>query len=258
MPKHLNKISSKGRKSIPYVRGFKVPTTQEQANALGFNGDIPKEFDSNTDLFKSIPKCKSIDDWLAQYKEDGQTYSQFLQECPWLSNRKRKYIKQAFHKDGQTLRDKYPDGKVYILPLGQFDHIDFDALIDYTRIFLQLPVKKLPSSELDVRDGKVYICPPKIDSLEKTGIKNTPKRQVDKRKKLLSSRFHRKSYQIQVTSILKWLKDSTPDDALCVIALTPSDLYEDVTDLFVAGMAAGNHRVAVFSLYRLTLLELLF
>jgi archaemetzincin len=29
-----------------------------------------------------------------------------------------------------------------------------------------------------------------------------------------------------------------------------SDLFCDETDLFVAGMAAGNHRVAIFSFYR--------
>ena len=35
-----------------------------------------------------------------------------------------------------------------------------------------------------------------------------------------------------------------------MIALTMTDLFADKPDLFVAGMAAGNHRVAIFSLYR--------
>ena len=34
------------------------------------------------------------------------------------------------------------------------------------------------------------------------------------------------------------------------MALTMSDLYDTNSDLFVAGMAAGNHRVGVFSLKR--------
>ena len=41
-----------------------------------------------------------------------------------------------------------------------------------------------------------------------------------------------------------------PSDALCLIGLTPYDLYEANPDLFVAGMAAGNERVAIFSLFR--------
>ena len=34
------------------------------------------------------------------------------------------------------------------------------------------------------------------------------------------------------------------------MALTMHDLYDEPPDLFVAGMAAGNHRVGVFSFYR--------
>lgn len=41
-----------------------------------------------------------------------------------------------------------------------------------------------------------------------------------------------------------------PDDALCLIGLTPYDLYGDESDLFVAGMASGNRCVAIFSLLR--------
>jgi archaemetzincin len=56
--------------------------------------------------------------------------------------------------------------------------------------------------------------------------------------------------QLQVNSILVNLKRKIPNDALCLIALTMEDLYQAPNDLFVAGMAAGNHRVAVFSFYR--------
>ena len=44
-------------------------------------------------------------------------------------------------------------------------------------------------------------------------------------------------------SIHALLRKLIPDDALCLIGLT--DLYEDDSDLFVAGLAAGNQRVAV-------------
>ena len=51
--------------------------------------------------------------------------------------------------------------------------------------------------------------------------------------------------QIQAGSIHKQLQQSIPDDALCLVGLTMVDLYEDESDLFVAGLAAGNRRVAV-------------
>ena len=51
--------------------------------------------------------------------------------------------------------------------------------------------------------------------------------------------------QLKVDSIHALLRQEIPDDALCLIGLTMMDLYEDETDLFVAGLAAGNQRVAV-------------
>ena len=51
--------------------------------------------------------------------------------------------------------------------------------------------------------------------------------------------------QLKVDSIHNLLRQQIADDALCLIGLTMVDLYEDDPDLFVAGLAAGNQRVAV-------------
>ena len=59
-----------------------------------------------------------------------------------------------------------------------------------------------------------------------------------------------KHSQISVTGILNLLKKIVPSDARCLIALTMYDLYGDDPDLFIAGFAMGNCRVAAFSLYR--------
>ena len=59
-----------------------------------------------------------------------------------------------------------------------------------------------------------------------------------------------KHSQICVTGILNLLKKVVPDDARCFVALTTYDLYGDDEDLFIAGLAMGNCRVAAFSLYR--------
>ncbi len=46
------------------------------------------------------------------------------------------------------------------------------------------------------------------------------------------------------------LKSHLPPDGLCLVVLTSLDLYEAASDLFVAGLASGSERTAVFSLAR--------
>lgn len=61
------------------------------------------------------------------------------------------------------------------------------------------------------------------------------------------------SYQFNITSMFKQIKQyltTKLPNGLCLIALTNTELYEDKTDLFVAGMASGNQRIALFSLLR--------
>jgi len=73
-----------------------------------------------------------------------------------------------------------------------------------------------------------------------------------KRKFTLKTRYDSKSkhYQINVDSALKRLRKHVTADAICTMGLTMSDLFGDESDLFVAGMAAGNHAVGVFSFFR--------
>jgi hypothetical protein len=99
MPK-LKKVKE-DLKFVPYASGFKPPNKHRQLKAVGFDGVVPLEYNTGTSpddksfqFFKPIPQPTSIDDWLAQYDEEGQTYKQFLLECPWLSTRKRKSVKQ--------------------------------------------------------------------------------------------------------------------------------------------------------------------
>lgn len=68
----------------------------------------------------------------------------------------------------------------------------------------------------------------------------------------LRTRFHEKTRhsQICVTTILNLLRKVVPMDARCLLALTMHDLYGNEDDLFIAGLAMGNCRVATFSLYR--------
>ena len=121
---------------VPYARGFHPPSSKKCLEAIG-SGPLMREYDNSDNFFREIPKPTSVDDWLAQYNETGQTYKQFLRECPWLSDRKLKYIRSLFVPTGTNLPQKYPRGKLYLLPLGEFDGVttpNFTDLAEYAQL----------------------------------------------------------------------------------------------------------------------------
>lgn len=251
-------ISTKRVRYVPFARGFKPRNENARMRAAGYNmlRDVPLEYSVGTywnqslsmfqEFFNPVPHPTCQDDWLAQYDEDGQTFKQFLEENPWLSSRKIRNIRQKFNSKGTTICEKYPQGKVYILQLGKFDQcIKFSDLVDYASCFLCLPVSPLPPLDLEVTDGNVILVDDSIS-------RSNNRQQNHIRRTKLNARYNAKAghVQLRVDSVLKILQQLIPADALCLIALTTLDLYGDASDLFVAGMASGNQRVAVFSLLR--------
>ena len=248
----MPKVKNKKQKYLPYAKGFRLPSNKETVEAMG-EGPVSKSLDpgNNAEFFSPVPLCTSIDDWLAQYNEEGQTYAQFLEQCPWLSTCKRKSVKQTFVGSGKTLGEKYPDGKIYLVPVGEFStetSPHFEALEAYTKVFLGIPVQILPPVKLRFEDNQVFWEPNQIKVESPQNIRSSNRSTKFK----LNSRFNENSrkYQLCIDTILRHLREMIHDDALCLIGLTMSDLYCDPSDLFVAGMAAGNHRVAIFSFAR--------
>lgn len=245
---------------VPYARGFHPPSRKrciEAATARPDEKILPEYLDQDGErFFPHIPQPSSIDDWLAQYNEEGQTYSQFLNECPWLSRRKRKYMPTTFNAEGSTLIKKYSGAKIYLLPLGDFDPKRgapaFSELADYASVFFSLPVVILPAVQLTVDHSRREVL--WVDSAPLREQLSNPKatrRSSRYPTTHIDARFHKNGhYQLQVGSVLRKLKQCIPSDGFCLMALTLSDLYDTKRDLFVAGMAAGNHRVGVFSLKR--------
>eukprot|EP00918_Siedleckia_nematoides_P107133 GHVU01233588.1.p1 GENE.GHVU01233588.1~~GHVU01233588.1.p1 ORF type:complete len:383 (+),score=37.43 GHVU01233588.1:169-1317(+) len=222
-------------RSVPYVKGFRLPGKKRQDAAVGLN-PVPPLFQPG-DQFKLVPKCTNENDWLAQYKEEGQTFDNFSAQCPWLSSRKRKAITQTFIPKGSNMVEKYPNGKIYLLPIGDFggaDCPDFDELVKFTQIFYQIPVLKMPPVPLEITETAIYWV---LEDGAK--IKLTTRNKQGKIQLKVNTRF-----------IEDLARQYLPDDALCMIALTMCDLYEGNTDLYVAGLAAGRHRVAIFSFFR--------
>ena len=246
------KRRSTQRDSVPYARGYHPPTDKQRLRAVGKTPG-GKEFVIDN-FFEPIPAPSSIDDWLAQYNEDGQTYDKFLSQCPWLSQRKCKYSKATFDSSGRNIQEKYPGAKIYLQPLGNFDQDEapnFDDLATYARLFFCLPVEVLPGVDLERKDNDTIYW---IESAEmKSRVDKNAKRKSSRSSKCrLEFRLDSRSghLQLKCTSVLARLRQTLPDDALCLIGLTMFDLFEEDPDLFVAGLAAGNQRVGVFSFYR--------
>lgn len=243
MPKTRKEAKKTGIRKIPYARGFKKPQLKNSISAIGDLSQtpanvnfIPKHY--SHEGFSLIPEPASIDDWLAQYNETGDTFQEFLTGCPWFSIRRRAYMKQSFEPTGATVLAKYPEGKIYLVPLGNFPagkSPDIAALVEFTNRFFCCPVKVMETLHLEfIESNKIVLLRP------------------DSKKKQLCSRFHKGtgSFQLKVDSVLKELKELIPDDALCLIGFTMADLYDTQPDLFVAGMAGGRTRVGVFSFCR--------
>ena len=113
-------------KVIPFVRGFRPPTQERMDQALGDDPPFSQEFQQS---FPPLPQPTNDLDWLANYKERGQTYRDFLRECPLLDN--------------DPITDKF----IYLTLLDNDDQLsllNIDQLIDYTQRFFQMTVKLLP------------------------------------------------------------------------------------------------------------------
>lgn len=257
--------STKRRKEeaawVPYARGFKPPTVKQSEDAIMNKRKsstppvlLPPHLQPTGGHFGAIRQPVCQDDWLAQYNEEGQDYTGFIQECPWMSTRKWKIGGgQRFDSKGHNIKEKYPEGKIYLLQLGDFDkgeslYPSFQELVKYVEIFYDLPVSEMKGVELkkDGDDYKIVISPAAVSC-------ETKKRRSSRTiRHTLEHRYNSKTrhLQLDITSILFSLKPHLPADALFLIALTMHDLFSDPRDLFVAGMAAGNHRVGVFSFSR--------
>ncbi len=57
------------------------------------------------------------------------------------------------------MQEKYPNGTIYVLPLGDFDEASspsFEELVRYASIFLGCNVQKLAPVKLMIEDDEVY------------------------------------------------------------------------------------------------------
>ena len=230
-----------------FAKGFKVPSEKIRLKAIsdgnGSSGDESVWFES-TSSFNGIPFPRSRDDWLAQYAEEGQTVAEFQDENPWLSKRKIRSYGGNFRPDSVHINGKYPEGKIYLAQIGEFspDYPSAEKLAEFASVYLGIPVEIFGVFKVEKSaDGEVSLRAPELGERKRA------------QKIRLKVRRDEKSGRIQINCphLLNHLRRFIPTkDGLTLIALTQLDLYESDPDLFVAGLAQGLHRVALFSFAR--------
>ena len=242
---------------IKFARGFKVPTERERREALGELDDVhesQRAFFAPTPLFPPMGSPATPNDWLALYAEEGQTYPQFLEECPWIYERKVSKYSDEFNPAGNCIAERYPGGKIYLAQIGGFPPSaispSFDRLREYAEIYLRIPVVSLGIFEVtEVDDGQMFLQIPEA-LLEQKRSKRASR--ASKRQSAIKLKFRSEgdARQLNCPALLSDLAKFIPSDGLCLIGLTMYDLYEAKPDLFVAGLASGRERVALFSFAR--------
>ena len=268
-PKSRPKKRRRVRKAVPrvpFARGFSRPTHSEVKRALGAFEPRGRKDPSDWELrdhfadaqgpksvshFSQIPDPVSIDDWLAQYAEEGQTFDEYRTFVTTRSGRFRTHANVSKRS-------------ICLLPIGSFEQRGgggprvparfLERLTEYTAAFFAGErVVLLPSIDLSTE---------RPHELWWNGFKFAQGRGKSQKmmKHRLKIRYHAGTgrRQVQVDSLLSQLaelrtsrefRDRYPD-AFCLVGVTLEDLYDTKPDLFVAGMAAGGSKVGVFQFFR--------
>lgn len=114
------------------LKPFVPPDEKTRVAAVGNTSDLSPAlqaaYNAKSTAFKPIP-APGKSDWLANHREAGQTFAQFLKRRPNRPDSKR-----------HTL---------YILPLGKFKATDGEALLEplreYSELYFGMPTKLLPA-----------------------------------------------------------------------------------------------------------------
>ena len=218
---------------VPWARGFRPPTAATIRAAM-VGGDVEvKQVEELEELEEhpALPPPQQAEDWLAQYKEEGQTVASFLSTCPWVGRRRCPRYRGEFQGGPGALGARYPGAGVSLVEVvgGGGPRLDMAQLAAYCAAFLQVPVRRAPALLLEERAG------------------GTPRLAG----RALHCRRHGRRRQLATDSLLQVLRETkVATDCLALMAVTMEDLYQDAADLFIAGLAQGHRRVAVFSFYR--------
>jgi archaemetzincin len=220
------------QKLIKFARGFKIPTKDSIHKALKTTTTKNKNYKHENillklvDHFKPLPLPTNDLDWLAQFCEIGQSCQDFIKWSP-------------IRLENDIGIKKF----IYYVQIGEFskNKMKFDDLIDYSkRFFTDKSIKFYPQL-INIKINKIG-----------HDIKINVALAGKNLEKKLNFRYNEKTkhFQILTKSLLKFLEEIKPKDAIAMIGLTEHDLYVEDSDLFVAGLCNGKRSVGVFSSFR--------
>ena len=201
--------------------GFVPPNPGERQIGLGTThglSDVLTRSFAVSDSFRPMP-TPAPGEWLAEFRETGQSFNQFVEARPNRASPHRRTIYilpiDPEQDGGRWLREspERPDSR-------PFDRVSTAVLAEYAGLFYDLPVRVLP----------------RITAVE-VGARGRINR-FSKQRQLLS------------TDILAYLEKKLPHDARALIGLTTIDLYPEPAWNFVFGQASLSKRVGVYSLAR--------
>lgn len=151
-----------------------------------------KEFQPNLKLFKPIPTPTHIDDWLAQYAPEIQSFNSWKK---FVSRRKLLTTSKKI---------------IYLLPIGTFDENapSLDALAEYCNAFYTpLVTKRLPPLDVERKGNKFYL---------KTADGELVPITWRKCHKYYDEKTDDSHRQFKVADLLTYLVDIIPEDGICL------------------------------------------
>ena len=116
--------------------GHGEATAKPSGGGAESRGRLPAQFEKLLPLHTTLAPPQP-GDWLAEHKEPGQSYSQYLRGRPMRADQKHRVI--------------------YVQPLGKFDSVErkvLDRTAEFLGIYFQLPVKTREGLSLDLIPAK--------------------------------------------------------------------------------------------------------
>lgn len=225
-------------KKIPFAKGFTRPNKQEIKQAIGskdisYDFEMKRPSDGKSLFYKLVPDPTSIDDWLAQYVEDRDSYDE------WMELRKRVCKKNSIQLEKDIClvwlereNTNHPR-KQFMVHLKRFIEAFYFGI--HVRILDPFVIKKSKNQYyIEFNDAKYNISSRRCHEYdeEQAGENEIQFRAAD-----VLVPIHR-------------LKKTIEKEISCICGVTMEDLFIGKKDSFTCGLAQGGDHIGVFSMCR--------
>jgi archaemetzincin len=193
-------------------------------------------------LFGPLPAPYNDLDWLATVKEEGQGFENYVEFVTTRSGRFKDKQSPNRHTICLVPIVRKAEGGTEWPECGP----SLEELTRLTTLYFDRPVTILPSVTITVKSTKVGVwqC---SDSKQFSG---KGKIRLRAEADLGRCQMHVDPLLLELSKMREQIPEHKEHAPFCLMGVTMMDLFSHDTDLFVAGMAAGESKVAVFSFHR--------